>query len=67
MSRLMYSHTDYDYKIAKDDAYKNGRVANDYRNKYLHLRKILRDYSKVNGVNFGNEINKAIGFKEASE
>jgi hypothetical protein len=53
----------YEYNQARDKANSYSKVADNYRTKYLNLRKMLREFQKHSGVVFPEHIKKAIGSK----
>lgn len=57
------SYSQYEARIFRETASFNAKVAGDYREKYLRLRKVMREFSRETGVEFPSEINKLIGMK----
>ena len=56
--------TSYDYRESQSKANSASKNAATYREKYLALRKLIREEYKANGLVPGAEIAKAIGWKD---
>jgi hypothetical protein len=56
-------YSTYEYQEERRNRFKASDSAKKYRDAYLALRKLLREYSKENNIRFPEEINKAIGLK----
>lgn len=64
MSRLSYSHvSSHDYDMERSQRYRASQRADEYREKYLELRKAMREYFRDNGIVPTDEIKKMIGEK----
>lgn len=63
MTGQIAGYSSYDYNQERSRANLNSKAAREYREKYLELRKILREYSKQTGHQFPTDITKAIGLK----
>jgi len=55
------NHTSHAYRQSMNNARRSADSAATYRNDYLALRKLLREYSKDTGHVFPDNIKKAIG------
>lgn len=53
----------FDQKQDKQNLWRVSTIADDYRGKYLLLRKVIRDYAKYNNLVLPDHIRKMIGMK----
>lgn len=58
-----YENTSFEHKRDRDNLWRVSTVADDYRGKYLLLRKVMRDYAKDNNLVLPDHIRKMIGMK----
>ena len=56
--------TNHNYREANRNSRIARKTSNDYRNKWLALRKAIREFSKDNDIAFPNEINRMIGLRD---
>lgn len=63
MSRGNCGHNEYEYQQEREARLKSVSNASYYKQSYLHLRKIMREYSRSTGHVFPDDIKKAIGMK----
>ena len=53
----------FDQKQDKQNLWRMSTLADDYRGKYLLLRKMIRDYAKDSNLVLPDHIRKAVGIK----
>ena len=58
-----YQDITFDQKQDRQNLWRMSTVADDYRGKYLLLRKLIRDYAKDSNLVLLEHIRKAIGLK----
>lgn len=64
MSRgYIEGYSRYEYHEARKRGDKAAKVAANYREKYLALRKMMREYVKDNDLEISEEMKKEIGLK----
>ena len=63
MSRGCSTHNEYEYSELQKHSFHTSKSLKSYREKYLALRKTMREYSKSTGTEFPEDIKKDIGLK----
>lgn len=58
-----YENMSFEHKQDRDNLWRVSTIADDYRGKYLLLRKVMRDYAKDNNLVLPDHIRKMIGMK----
>jgi hypothetical protein len=64
MSRgYLQGYSDYEYREVRKQGQRASKAAQSYRQKYLDLRKDLRDHIRSNDIDLPEHLRKAIGMK----
>ena len=61
---MRYYERTYDHNLDRDDKFKAQSNADHYKNKYLTLRKEVRNFVRENKIKTTPEFNQLIGLKK---